>query len=172
MANLTKIGPDKRPVGETPVCVFHRATTPGKGELPLELRGQVYQKESTRIQILTLSEFLELGEQYADEIRQIRQTTDKNERSRLKKDLLPAGCISCQVKTRMAGVRKEDKIEAYNSLIVLDFDHLEDITRAKQDLAQLPFIWYIGLSVSGEGLFAIVPVDTDDWRDQIGRAHV
>ena len=65
----------------------------------------------------------------------------------------------------MAGVRKEDKIEAYNSLIVLDFDNLEDVTRAKQDLAQLPYIWYIGLSVSGEGIFAIVPVDTDDWRD-------
>ena len=165
MANLTKIGPDKRPVGETPVCVFHRATTPGKGELPLESRSQAYQKESSQIQILTLSAFLELGLQYPDEIRQIRQTADKNERARLKRNLLPAGCISCQVKTRMAGVRKEDKIEAYNSLIVLDFDHLEDVTRAKQDLAQLPFIWYVGLSVSGEGLFAIVPVDTDDWRD-------
>ena len=165
MANLTKIGPEKRPVGETPVCVFHRATTPGKGELPLELRGQAYQKESSQIQILTLSAFLELGGQYPDEIRQIRQTADKAERARLKRNLLPAGCISCQVKTRMAGVRKEDKIEAYNSLIVLDFDNLEDVTRAKQDLAQLPYIWYIGLSVSGEGLFAIVPVDTDDWRD-------
>lgn len=165
MANLTKIGPEKRPVGETPVCVFHRATTTGQGELPLELRGQAYQKESTRIQILTLSAFLELGLQYPDEIRQIRQTADKAERARLKRNLLPAGCISCQVKTRMAGVRKEDKIKAYNSLIVLDFDNLEDVTRAKQDLAQLPYIWYIGLSVSGEGLFAIVPVDTDDWRD-------
>lgn len=165
MANLTKIGPEKRPVGETPVCVFHRATTPGKGELPLELRGQAYQKESSQIQILTLSAFLELGLQYPDEIRQIRQTADKAERARLKRNLLPAGCISCQVTTRMAGVRKEDKIKAYNSLIVLDFDNLEDVTRAKQDLAQLPYIWYIGLSVSGEGLFAIVPVDTDDWRD-------
>ena len=55
----------------------------------------------------------------------------------------------------MAGVRKEDKIEAYNSLIVLDFDNLEDIDMAKQDLSQLPYFWYIGTSVSGHGLFGI-----------------
>ena len=165
MANLTKIGPDSRPIGETPVCVFHRATIPGKNDEPIERRGKGYLRDANQMQILTLAEFLQMGTEYRDEIGVIRSTADKAERSRLKRTTLPAGCISCKVKTRLAGIRKEDKIQQYNSLIVLDFDNLEDVDAAKQDLAQLSFFWYIGLSVSGKGLFGIVPVAATDWRE-------
>lgn len=165
MANLTKIGPDSRPIGETPVCVFHRATIPGRNDEPIERRGKGYLRDANQMQILTLAEFLQLGSEFREEIQRIRSSADKAERSRLKKSTLPAGCISCRVKTRLAGIRKEDKILQYNSLIVLDFDNLEDVEAAKQDLAQLSFFWYLGLSVSGKGLFGIVPVATTDWRE-------
>lgn len=165
MANRSKIGPDSRPIGETPVCVFHRATIPGRNDKPIERRGKGYLRDANQMQILTLAEFLQLGSEFREEIQRIRSTADKAERSRLKKTTLPAGCISCKVKTRLAGIRKEDKILQYNSLIVLDFDNLEDVEAAKQDLAQLSFFWYLGLSVSGKGLFGIVPVATTDWRE-------
>lgn len=165
MANRSKIGPDSRPIGETPVCVFHRATIPGRNDEPIERRGKGYLRDANQMQILTLAEFLQLGSEFREEIQRIRSTADKAERSRLKKTTLPAGCISCKVKTRLAGIRKEDKILQYNSLIVLDFDNLEDVEAAKQDLAQLSFFWYLGLSVSGKGLFGIVPVATTDWRE-------
>ena len=80
MANLTKIGPDSRPIGETPVCVFHRATIPGRNDEPIERRGKGYLRDANQMQILTLAEFLQLGTEYRDEIGVIRSTADKAER--------------------------------------------------------------------------------------------
>ena len=60
---------------------------------------------------------------------------------------------------------KEEKITAYNSLIVLDFDNLDDVEAAKHELSKWPCFWYLGLSASGQGLFGIVPVATDDWHE-------
>lgn len=94
MANRSKIGPDSRPIGETPVCVFHRATIPGRNDEPIERRGKGYLRDANQMQILTLAEFLQLGSEFREEIQRIRSTADKAERSRLKKTTLPAGCIS------------------------------------------------------------------------------
>lgn len=165
MANLTKIGSENRPVGETQVCVFHRAFTGGKAGMNLEHLGKSYSLESKEFYIMTLREFLELGRDYLPDLNRIRSTTDKKERAFLKKKLLPAGCISCNIKTRSSSVPKEEKIKAYNSLIVLDFDNLDDVEAAKRELSKWPCFWYLGLSASGQGLFGIVPVATDDWHE-------
>ena len=165
MANLTKIGPENRPVGETRVCVFHRAFTGGKAGLNLEQLGKSYSLESREFYLMTLREFLELGRDYLPDLNRIRSTTDKKERAFLKKKLLPAGCVSCIIKTRSSSASKEEKITAYNSLIVLDFDNLDDAEAAKRELSKWPCFWYLGLSASGQGLFGIVPVATDDWHE-------
>ena len=50
----------------------------------------------------------------------------------------------------------------YPPLIVLDFDNLPNIEAAKQILSSLPYIYYAGLSVSGRGIFAIIPIAATD----------
>lgn len=49
-----------------------------------------------------------------------------------------------------------------NPLLTLDFDNHPDIEEAKRILATLPYVYYAGLSVSGRGLFAIIPIAAQD----------
>ena len=111
----------------------------------------------------TLKAFLQLGlQQYKDTIDHIRSIDDKNERNRLKTTLLPSGSLSVRLSTRESSQPLEKRIIRYNPLLVLDFDNLPDIDAAKQTLSSLPYIYYAGLSVSGRGLFAIIPIAAED----------
>ena len=111
----------------------------------------------------TIKAFLQLGlQQYKDTIDHIRSIDDKNERNRLKTTLLPSGSLSVRLSTRESSQPLEKRILQYNPLLVLDFDNLPDIEAAKQTLSSLPYIYYAGLSVSGRGLFAIIPIAATD----------
>ena len=113
-------------------------------------------------QDITLSEFLQLGKQYLNTIDQVRLCTEKTDRDRIKRSLLPAATISAVLSTRESSQPLEKRIICYNPLLVLDFDNLPDIEAAKRILATLPYVYYAGLSVSGRGLFAIIPIAAAD----------
>lgn len=114
----------------------------------------------------TLKAFLQLGlQQYKDTIDHIRSINDKNERNRLKTTLLPSGSLSVRLSTRESSQPLEKRIIQYNPILVLDFDNLPDIEAAKQTLSSLPYIYYAGLSVSGRGLFAIIPIAAEDHNE-------
>lgn len=113
-------------------------------------------------QDITLSEFLQLGKQYLNTINQVRLCTEKTDRDRIKRSLLPAATISAVLSTRESSQPLEKRIICYNPLLVLDFDNLPDIKEAKRILATLPYVYYAGLSVSGRGLFAIIPIAAAD----------
>ena len=123
-----------------------------------------YRQTLTPMRTVPLSEFLSMGKGYGDVIARIRMVEDKDERSRLKLRKLPCATISATFKTRSREVPLEERMEQYNSLMVLDFDGLADVEDTKRKLAGLPYVYFVGLSVSGKGLFAIVPIDTDDYR--------
>ncbi len=111
----------------------------------------------------TIKAFLQLGlQQYKDTIDHIRSIDDKNERNRLKTTLLPSGSLSVRLSTRESSQPLEKRIIQYNPLLTLDFDNLPDIEEAKRILATLPYVYYAGLSVSGRGLFAIIPIAAKD----------
>ena len=111
----------------------------------------------------TLKAFLQIGlQQYKDTIDHIRSIDNKNERNRLKTTLLPSGSLSVRLSTRESSQPLEKRILQYNPLLVLDFDNLPDIEEAKRILATLPYVYYAGLSVSGRGLFAIIPIAAAD----------
>ena len=111
----------------------------------------------------TIKAFLQLGlQQYKDTIDHIRSIDDKNERNRLKTTLLPSGSLSVRLSTRESSQPLEKRILQYNPLLTLDFDNLPDIEEAKRILATLPYVYYAGLSVSGRGLFAIIPIAAQD----------
>ena len=111
---------------------------------------------------ITLSEFLQLGKQHLNTIDQLRSCTEKAARDRIKRSQLPAATISAVLSTRESSQPLEKRIICYNPLLTLDFDNLPDIEEAKRILATLPYIYYAGLSVSGRGLFAIIPIAAQD----------
>ena len=164
MAYNTVIKIADKDIGECLVSVFQNTRTPDGGHLSIPEKGELYRQSLSEPYVMTLREFLELGRYYQSDIARIRSILDKSERDRLKTRILPCGSLSAQMKTRSRFAKDEQKILKYNSLIVLDFDGLENVERAKEELSKLPFFWYIGLSVSGTGLFGIVPIGTDDWR--------
>ena len=111
---------------------------------------------------ITLSEFLQLGKQHLNTIDQLRSCTEKAARDRIKRSQLPAATISAVLSTRESSQPLEKRIIQYNPLLTLDFDNLPDIEEAKRILATLPYVYYAGLSVSGRGLFAIIPIAAED----------
>lgn len=110
-------------------------------------------------------EFLHLGEKHLEVIERLRSGEDKETRNKIKRTELPCATISATFMSRASSKAVEEKLKRYNSLMVLDFDGLEDPVAAKKKLNQLPFFWYIGLSVGGKGLFGIVPLGTDDYNE-------
>ena len=113
---------------------------------------------------IPLLEFVRLGGRYLDKLKRIRETEDKKERSFLKRKLLPAATISATMLTRAGNLDLDKKINHYNGLVVLDFDDVEDIEGAKMKLGLLPYVWYVSLSASGRGLYAIIPTENTDYR--------
>lgn len=82
----------------------------------------------------------------------IRNIKDEKYKKLVKRSL---PCIT------VAGIfsgKEESTMIHYNGLISLDFDNVADISGLKTKLSKLPCIAYCGVSVSGNGLWAIVPV--------------
>ena len=111
---------------------------------------------------ITLSNFLKIGKLFISTIENIRSIQDKATRDKIKKTQLPAGTLSATLLTRDSKLELEDKLKVYNPLLTLDFDNLPDIEEAKRILATLPYVYYAGLSVSGRGLIAIIPIAATD----------
>lgn len=93
---------------------------------------------------------------YADLVYQIRQEADKKKRQNLKKKL-PAITPSGHFKYKDS--QKENLI-SHSGYISIDIDNLDpdEIPETKQKLADDPYVDFVSLSVSGNGLFAFVRV--------------
>lgn len=104
-----------------------------------------------------LSSFL-FDESNKDLILQIRHTSDKKERAELKRQL-PCATIS----GRFSPSRKAVNLVEHSGFICLDIDgqdnvNIKDWASLKTQLAMVPQVAYAGLSVSGHGLFLLVPI--------------
>lgn len=97
------------------------------------------------------------SERHLTRVKAVRQADSKEVRDALKKDL-PAATISGTF-----NVRNVDGIRHYNGLICLDFDGKDNpnLTPAqmKATLSEFQEVAYAGLSVSGAGVFAIIPTN-------------
>ncbi len=106
---------------------------------------------------MLLSDFL-FSSEYTNVIRMMRCITDKEERDKWKRQL-PQATISGV----FAPTRSIKNLQQHSGLISVDVDAKEnpDITdweELKKQLAILPQIAYCSLSVSGNGVFAIIPL--------------
>jgi hypothetical protein len=102
---------------------------------------------------LQSSEFMPL-------VQAVREATDKAERTKLKQQL-PAITVSGLFERRNL-----DGLTKHSGLLCLDIDHQDnksqDIEQLKTTLSKVQNFAYIGLSVSGNGLFCIVPIARPD----------
>lgn len=100
------------------------------------------------------------SEKHRDTVEKIRLMQDKKQRDEAKKNL-PAATISGTFMHRSAAEIKE-----YNGIVCLDFDAKENpntpAQRMKDILSSIAEVSYAGLSVSGTGVFALIPTDNTD----------
>ena len=152
-------------IGGTLVSVFPNIIMKVPATASMQDKSTIYESAVNSPREMSLLEFLKLGEKYREVIERLRSCEDKETRNRIKRTDLPCATISASFISRASSKAVEEKLKRYNSLMVLDFDNLEDPAAAKEELSQLPFFWYIGLSVGGKGLFGIVPLGTDDFKE-------
>lgn len=118
----------------------------------------VYQDVTDRIgKQMPLGDFLFDGSQ-KDKILRIRSIEDKTQRNALKRGL-PCATISGV----FSPSRKAENLILHSGLICLDIDGQDNPTVSdweglKHQLAVLPQIAYCSLSLSGKGLFLIIPI--------------
>ena len=96
--------------------------------------------------------------EYKDDILRLRAVFDKEKRNALKRSL-PQATI-CGV---FSPTRAKNNLSQHSGLICVDIDAKDnpdilDWETLKQDLSVLPQIAYCALSVSGKGLFLVIPL--------------
>jgi hypothetical protein len=94
---------------------------------------------------------------YKDKVEAIRSTDDKQTRGELKSHLpaiTPSGQFS---------YRSQNSLLSHSGLIQIDIDDLDegDLEPIKKDLQTLDEIAYLGKSVSGRGLWGLIPMPRD-----------
>lgn len=83
---------------------------------------------------------------YKDKIHQLRQTTEKDLRSRIKQGLVSI-CFSGTFESRY-----DSKIIKHSGLVVLDFDHVQNLDELKKAFKADPYTFAAFISPSGDGL--------------------
>lgn len=66
--------------------------------------------------------------------------------------------------------RRIDTIIQQSHIYCIDLDHINNPIEVKEQLFKLPYIWCVGLSASGEGLWGFIPINPNGDRDKIIRS--
>ena len=148
------------------LLVNYYPTVCPKKNSPKDTEGRIaeYEAGQTNDTEIRLRDFLSLGKMHLDDLKEIWAARDKSVRQTLKRRKLGAASISCVLTTRDSEIRLSEKMKTYNRVIALDFDNISNLNDAKRQLSALPYVWYVGLSASSQGLFAIVPLENEDYR--------
>lgn len=134
----------------------------------LDTKIQLYESAEhsrTPIGILPLRSFLFPSLELAERIEKVREATEMND-DPLKRHLkaqLPCACISGIV----TGCRTEENISEHTGLMCIDIDAKDNPSfKSGEDLksrvSRCREVLYCGLSVSGKGCFAIIPIAYKD----------
>lgn len=108
-------------------------------------------------QTISLLRWLQGIDKYNPVVDQIRATTDKATRTELKKQLpaiTPSGTFT--------DGRKAEKLTNHSGFIALDFDNLQNPDETKAKISQIANVFYCGLSASGGGLWALIPISNPE----------
>lgn len=100
----------------------------------------------------TMRDFLQIGLDRKDYIDRLRQIDDKDVRNNMKIQL-PCATISGTFSKRNGG-----KLIQHSGYIALDLDDVADCSELIAQLANMDIVAYVGRSVGGRGVYAIVPI--------------
>lgn len=100
----------------------------------------------------TMRDFLQLGLDHKEYIDRLRQTEDKCVRNKMKMQL-PCATISGTFSKRNGG-----KLLQHSGYIALDIDGVSDCSELIAKFANMDIVAYVGRSVSGRGVYAIVSI--------------
>ena len=122
---------------------------------------QLTPQGQTKVKDTTLIDAIQMGEEYKDEIQQIRsinRDTDEKGYKRIKMQL-PMFTTSC-----LCGSSAKE-IDKYTNLICLDIDEKDNqqlsIEELRQKVNSLPYTLFSSKSVGGKGLYILIAVDGD-----------
>lgn len=86
-----------------------------------------------------------------------------------KKSKLKSTLTCYTVAAEFKSTRKTDDEKKLSGYLCLDFDHIENLDKIKQQLLDVPYTFIVAKSVSGDGLFVIVKIenvyDANDFKD-------
>lgn len=113
--------------------------------------------QDSEIRQARLSDLL-LGHKFKSAVEAVRAETDPEKRKRLK-EVLPCFMPSVSVTTSKAA----DGIEQHSGFLCVDIDRKDNLDvknfdRLKEQIWRVPYVAYFGLSCSGEGYFALIPI--------------
>lgn len=112
----------------------------------------VYDKTSKNyISVGRVLYFIKSG-RWAEKIHRLRQATEKSDRAKIKNSL-PSICFSGTFESRY-----DAKIIAHSGLVVLDFDHVENLHEFKKQVCEDKFTYAAFISPSGDGLKVLVKI--------------
>ena len=109
----------------------------------------------------TLGDFLRLCIANMENVDRLRRSTSDDEKKQIKTQL-PAATISGV----FAPTRATKNLTRHSGLICVDIDHCEDCAAVMGQLADMDIVAYCSRSVSGHGVFAIIPLAYPDKHKQ------
>lgn len=101
----------------------------------------------------TLGDYLRLCLANKEKVKALQATQEPEERKRLKSQL-PAATISGYFEP----TRATANLKQHSGLICIDIDHVENIDATMEILSEMDIVAYVSRSVSGEGIYAIIPL--------------
>lgn len=87
-------------------------------------------------------------------IDKLRSEPDEKKQDAIKKSL------PCLVFSGVFKARRDDSVVEYSNLIVLDFDHIKDVSEKKKQLSEHPSMLAVWVSPRGNGVKALVVVES------------
>lgn len=105
----------------------------------------------------TFADFLRLCRANIEGIKRLRETTNEDERRAIK-STLPAATLSGV----FAPTRAVANLQEHSGYICADIDHVPDCAELMNKLADMENVAYCSRSVSGDGVFAVVPIAYPD----------
>ena len=115
------------------------------------------QYSATTNEVVTLGEFL-FNDGMRQRVEEVRRTTDEGTRKKMKSQL-PCATIS----GIFNGSHAAKNLIEHSGLICIDIDqkenpHINDWEYLKEQISTIKYVAFAGLSVSGKGVFVIIPI--------------
>lgn len=112
----------------------------------------------------TIREFLMLGTQYREAIERLRKAVaeGKKDVANAIKSTLPCATISGVFYPK----RSKHNLVSHSGMICIDIDHVEDCAKMIQEIATINTVAYVSRSVSGQGVFALIPLAYPDRHEE------